>query len=124
MANQRRTRANAVRPPMTKEEFDRLGLDQRGAAILGAHGVPLWTRGPTLGPQDTLPSETKSGAASFRKADVRRALEAARAAGFEPDELVVGGIVMRRRGAASVAPAAELDEDAEIALWAARHASQ
>lgn len=79
---------NAVRPSMTQDEFDRLPPDKRAAAVFES-----WEA------RDLVPAEPKAKASEFTKAEIQRAVDAARAAGFEFDELEVGGIVMRRRAA-------------------------
>lgn len=58
------------------------------------------------------------------KAQVRRALEAAQAAGFDPDEIEIDGVVLRRTGGGRLLtqpPPAGGEYEAEIAVWAARN---
>jgi len=95
---------------MNEREFERLRVNEGVPATILSWALPA-----------PIPVEAKAKASRVTKADVQRAIDAARAAGFDFDELEIGGVVLRRGRA--VTPAVTVDEDAEIAAWAARHAA-
>ena len=112
MAMRRTSGANAVRTPMTEDEANRLQLDCVDRVALQMKG---W---PKVDPREGFK------APRVTKAQVRRVIEAARAAGFDPEEVEIEGVVLRRRGGVTVLtepPAGELDIEAEIAAWAGRN---
>jgi hypothetical protein len=107
MARKPESAENAVRLPMAQDDFDRLPPDRRAAVQIAAWGAPA----------DPRPKASK-----ITKADVRRAAEAARAIGFDFDELEVGGVVMRRRAASIPAVVRSDDVEAELAAYEASRA--
>lgn len=111
MPRSQKARANAVRPLMTQDEFDRLSPDKRAAAEIAS-----WEA------RGLVPAEPKTKPSRFTKAEIQRAVDAARAAGFEFDELEVGGIVMRRRAAPTSAAVSGGDVEAELAAYEASRA--
>lgn len=129
MSKRHAPRANAVRGDLSprdaaflnlsQEEFDRLDCVTRADAI--AAQWKAQGRWPGFEP-DSLAPEAKPRALKVTKADVRRAAEAARAIGFDFDELEVGGVVMRRRAASIPAVVHSDDVEAELAAYEASRA--
>lgn len=123
MAKRRTPPANAVRPaprPLPPpDEYRRMGAVEKGNALLRSWGIDPFGRN---GHPYACSDEAKPPRVT--KAQVRRVIEAARAAGFDPEEVEIEGVVLRRRGGVTVLtepPAGDLDIEAEIAAWAGRN---